>query len=199
MVKAYGLDTALRLLCQPMNSLGAGCTYSARYYMQAGRFFTTSPQVGDQIFFGSGSECTHTGLVYDVSGGYVLTIEGNTSDGVFRRCYQLDYSQIYGYGRPDYSIVGATAGSSGAAQSGGAGTTEEKEVKIKELSRGCTGYDVRVMQTLLILAGNDVGEDGADGDFGANTEAALKTFQTARGLEVDGVCGVNSWTRLIRG
>ena len=77
--KAFGVDKAKRLLCQPPNSLGAGCKYSMRYYKNNGRFRIT-PSVGDQIFFknSSGTVC-HTGIVYDVDNSYVYTIEENTS------------------------------------------------------------------------------------------------------------------------
>lgn len=40
----------MALLCQAKEGLGAGCTYSARYYEEKGQFHT-SPQAGDQIFF----------------------------------------------------------------------------------------------------------------------------------------------------
>ena len=48
-IQAFGVDNAKKLLNQPDKSLGAGCGYSANYFNQIGRFFT-SPQVGDQIF-----------------------------------------------------------------------------------------------------------------------------------------------------
>lgn len=57
------------------------------------------------------------------------------------------------------------------------------------LKRGMTGSDVREMQQKLIALGYNVGDDGADGDFGANTEAAVKHFQAQHGLTVDGICG----------
>ena len=37
----------------------------------------------------------------------------------------------------------------------------------------------------------------ADGAFGAGTETALKSFQRSRGLTQDGICGPQSWERLI--
>lgn len=104
--KAFGVDNAKRLLCQPSNSLGAGCEYSMRYYKNNGRF-RTSPSVGDQIFFkdSSGIVC-HTGIVYDVDNSYVYTIEGNTSSSagvvanggcVRKKQYSLNYSRIAGW------------------------------------------------------------------------------------------------------
>ena len=57
------------------------------------------------------------------------------------------------------------------------------------LKRGCTGEDVRELQKALIRLGFDCGPDGADGEFGKSTEAAVKSFQTMAGLAVDGKFG----------
>lgn len=78
---------------------GAGCYYSAQYYKQAGRYFTSGPQAGDQIFFG---DFDHTGIVEAVSGNTVTTIEGNSHNQVERRTYSINSSYITGYGRPRY-------------------------------------------------------------------------------------------------
>lgn len=122
-VAAYGRDAALKLLCQPTKSAGAGCRYSRNYYKAKGQLFS-APQPGDQIFFWpknaiGGPAVQHTGLVYKVDSTYVYTIEGNTSGasgvvanggGVWRKKYRLDYNRIAGYGRPDYgSGDGASA------------------------------------------------------------------------------------------
>lgn len=106
-VHTYGLEAALKLLCQPRKSAGAGCYYSAMYYKQRGQFHASGPQPGDQIFFTySVGNVSHTGLVVAVSGSTVTTIEGNSSDGVNRRTYTLGTSTIHGYGRPDWSLGG---------------------------------------------------------------------------------------------
>lgn len=108
-VTAFGYEEALRLLCQPEKSCGAGCTYSLGYYKQKGRLYTSGPKPGDQIFFGkSQSNVAHTGLVEKVDGSKVYTIEGNTSNRVARRSYALTDTSIVGYGRPDYGTVDNT-------------------------------------------------------------------------------------------
>ncbi len=107
---AYGYENALRLLCQPEKSAGAGCTYSLAYYKNKGQFHTSGPRPGDQIFFGtSQSNSTHTGIVEKVTAQKVFTIEGNTSDQVARRSYSLTNSRILGYGRPAYDAVAEPA------------------------------------------------------------------------------------------
>lgn len=78
---------------------GAGVGFSARYYNAQGRFYTT-PQVGDQIFFGDND---HTGIVEKIEGSTIYTIEGNTANGmVERRSYNINSGWIMGYGRPKY-------------------------------------------------------------------------------------------------
>lgn len=70
-------------------------------------------------------------------------------------------------------------------------------VTLPELSRGDKGATVTAMQTLLISTGASCGIYGADGAFGTGTEAAVKAFQKAKGLAVDGICGVNTWRKLL--
>lgn len=106
---AFGYEKALKLLCQPEKSAGAGCTYSMRYYKNKGQFHTGSPKPGDQIFFGdSADSSSHTGIVEKVDASKVYTIEGNSSDQVIRRSYALSNSTILGYGRPAYDVQTTT-------------------------------------------------------------------------------------------
>ena len=60
-----------------------------------------TPKAGDIIFFASDG-ASHTGIVVTCDGLKVYTIEGNTSNGVHQRSYDLSYSQITGYGTPNY-------------------------------------------------------------------------------------------------
>ena len=54
---------------------------------------------------------------------------------------------------------------------------------------------VRELQVLLSFRGYFTGE--IDGVFGAKTRAAVKAFQTAKGLVADGIVGSNTWTALL--
>lgn len=58
------------------------------------------------------------------------------------------------------------------------------------LKKGATGAAVIELQRSLARAGFDPGS--VDGKFGTNTERAVKAFQRANGLEVDGVVGKNT-------
>lgn len=67
------------------------------------------------------------------------------------------------------------------------------------LRKGSEGEHVKTLQSKLKKLGYK-GSNGkditVDGDFGANTEYALKNFQKAKGLTADGVCGAKTWAKL---
>ena len=191
---AYGYENALRLLCQPERSAGAGCTYSLQYYRNKGQFHTDNPQRGNQIFFGTSlSNSTHTGLVEKVENGCVYTIEGNSSDQVCRRRYALTDSCILGYGRPAYDSVPATS----------IAPTEYVPVTLPILRRGMTALPIAAAQLLLIRHGYSCGgpivdgEEQVTGQYGSGTEEAVRAFQRAKGLSADGVISPNTWAALL--
>ena len=59
-------------------------------------------------------------------------------------------------------------------------------IKNDYLSKGDSGDAVQTMQMMLIACGYSCGSYGADGDFGSATENALKEFQKAQKLKVNG-------------
>lgn len=179
-VKAYGVQNALRLLCQPTKSAGAGCTYSMRYYIKEQRFFA-KPKIGDQIFFGKqgGNTSTHTGLVVKVDNKKVYTVEGNKSNKVKECSYQLTDNSIIGYGRPDYDKL-----------------PEVTELKV--LRKVSAGTQVKLLQSALITLGYSCGECAVDGCFGNDTLKAVKAFQKAVKIEVDGIVGPITWSEILK-
>lgn len=68
--------------------------------------------------------------------------------------------------------------------------------KKPTLKKGDKGKWVTLAQTELINKGYSCGSTGADGDFGKNTEAAVKRFQNDHALKVDGIIGGNTWSAL---
>jgi hypothetical protein len=56
------------------------------------------------------------------------------------------------------------------------------------LRKGSRGEEVRTVQRLLYAA--------VDGDFGNQTEAAVKAFQRGRALQADGIVGKQTWAEL---
>lgn len=55
------------------------------------------------------------------------------------------------------------------------------------MQKGAYGDDVKELQEKLIELGYDLAPYGADGDFGAKTEAAVKKFQSEHGLTSNGI------------
>lgn len=212
-VTAYGRAGAQFLLCQPDNSAGAGCSFSAQYFRNKGQFHEKNPQPGDQIFFGSAwNNVWHTGLVVSVGNNHVYTVEGNTTDSVGRRSYALNDSSIFGYGRPDW---GTPDSSSDDGKDNNVPTTQTPQkpaqkpaaylydVKLPLLKQGDKGGYVKTAQLLLIARGYDcgnkplIGAEKPDGDFGKATARAVGFFQSKAGLEVDGEIGGATWAALL--
>ena len=68
-----------------------------------------------------------------------------------------------------------------------ASIAETETLGSRVLKNGCEGNDVKEMQSGLIRLGYDLGRWGADGDFGDQTEMAVKQFQSDHGLTVNGM------------
>lgn len=91
-----------------------------------------TPQRGDIIFFLSNG-ASHTGIVEKVSGGKVHTVEGNTSDRVARRSYDLTHSTITGYGTPKYTNLNTNSfGISSLSSSNKTKKQKQAEKEAKE-------------------------------------------------------------------
>lgn len=211
-VTCYGRAGAQFLLCQPDNSAGAGCSFSAQYFNAKGQFHKSVPQTGDQIFFGSAwNNVWHTGLIVAVDSNYVTTIEGNTSDQVAKRVYRLNDPNIFGYGRPRWGTPDEDSDSDSTNN-----TVEEKtpqkpaetaymyNVQLPLLRIGDKDGHVKAAQALLIARGYScggrrfLGRENPDGEFGRATEKAVADFQRDNGLEVDGEIGGATWAALLK-
>lgn len=70
---------------------------------------------------------------------------------------------------------------------------------LPTLMTGCKGSAVKTLQAVLVSKYNyELPKYGCDGDFGAETHSALKSFQNDNGLTADGVCGPISWNKLLK-
>lgn len=63
------------------------------------------------------------------------------------------------------------------------------------LRKGDSGAQVKALQALLNGYGYGCGK--VDGGFGVKTDSAVKSYQAAMGLTVDGVCGDAMWRKLL--
>ena len=63
--------------------------------------------------------------------------------------------------------------------------TGDITLQLPQISKGCTGTAVKMLQVMLGVE--------ADGSFGDATEKAFRTFQGNTGQTADGICGPNGW------
>ncbi len=99
------------------------------------------------------------------------------------------------------ALSGTSTKTTSAAVSQTSNEVTKVTITLNVLKKGSSGAQVRTLQRLLRQLGY-VNTDGktlikVDGDFGANTLAALKRYQKNAGLTVDGACGQKTWKSLL--
>jgi len=141
------------------------------------------------------------------SEGYSIWCAAYNNSGAGMECdiwQHTDTGRLSGYsGNLDFNILYNAALLNGAQSKAPAAQekAEEAGVKLtlKQLAKGDKGSQVKTMQALLIKKFNiSCGTAGADGDFGTKTENAVRVFQEKKGLKKDGICGLNTWTALLK-
>ena len=158
---------------------------------------TGTPQAGDIVFFDWDRNGTsdHVGIVTEVADGAYIVIEGNKSDAVGYRTIYPNYPYIKGFGfasrldeeKPTESAPSSTVGQQMADKI----IASRRWPTLKLYSKG---EWVTVLQAML-NAENKAGLD-VDGEFGVFTYSAVNKFQTAHGLERDGIVGPLTWGEL---
>ncbi len=161
----------------------ASCMAMGDYFKKQGRFFTSDPRPGDLVFFHFKTNqrwTNHIGIVAEVKGNEITTIEGNTSlnsdDNGGAVMKRKRCSNIVGFGRPEYDNI-----------------ERPKEPVKPILKRGDKGKYVKAWQEYLMSCNIDLGKYGADGDYGSYTERAVKLYQRLRGLPVTGIIDDDDW------
>lgn len=137
---------------------------------------------GTAVFCYNGTKYSHVGLY--VGDGWVIEAAGS-KQGVIRS--KVTDSKWDAWGElkgVDYS------GSSGNSPA------PDPAPQRPTIRRGSRGDAVRDLQERLISLGYDVGASGIDGIFGQATEAAVRAYQAASGLAVDGIVGPRTWAAL---
>ena len=155
------------------------------------------PSVGDVIFYDWDKNGTsdHVGIVTEVADGAYVIIEGNKSDCVSYRTIYPTYPYVKGFGfasrlneeKPTESAPSSTVGQQMADKI----IANRRWPTLQLYSKG---EWVTVLQAML-NAENKAGLD-VDGEFGVFTYSAVNKFQTAHGLERDGIVGPLTWGEL---
>ena len=85
----------------------------------------------------------------------------------------------------------------GASEGAPAAPSTDLTLGSRLLKNGSSGEDVRQLQKTLISLGYDLSRYGADGQFGSETEAAVRRLQAALGVSVDGMYGEKTHAALM--
>lgn len=194
----HGSNTMYKRYCMPRGTLKNGRRGDGK-----------EPLPGTAVFTGSEGDHGHVGLY--IGGGYVIEAAG-TRQGVIRS--RVDNRKWTYWGElkgVDYAESGSGPGAGVGSGSGdGAepgpgsepdqdqdqGSDQDSGNDRPVLRKGNRGDAVKLMQQMLISKGYDLGVYGADGIFGSGTEKAVKQFQRDWGLEIDGICGKQTWGML---
>lgn len=188
----------------------AACATHAQLYKNNGAW-SKEPHKGDQIYFLVGGAINHTGIVVDVSGATITTIEGNYSDRVATNTYYVNDPKIAGYGVPDWAVVANEPDPDESEE----GSDEEPDDIIHPLHRRACYHleygdglgnplpQVKAWQNFLMCWGFDLGKSGADGEFGMLTMIATQKWQEkAKALgadvEVNGIVDSDDWEEIIK-
>lgn len=134
--------------------------------------------------------------------GYSVTVDGKygpaTEQAVraFQKNQGLQQDGVAGnqtLGRL-YALTGSTATAPAVTATPGGTTVPGGQYQWSgKLKRGDSGTGVTQLQAALARLGYTV---VADGKFGWATETALRSFQRAQGLSVDGVAGANTFAKI---
>ena len=136
--------------------------------------------------------------IYPVDGVYGIATEDAVRE--FQRIFNLDADGVVGkatWYRIIY-IYNAVKRLS-ELDSEGISVSEYTQQFTNVLRRGDSGNDVRVIQYYLAAVGNyypTVPVIPVTGNFGEQTENAVKAFQTLSGLNPDGIVGRQTWNAL---
>lgn len=175
----------------------ASCTALMKWAQREGRFFMGGYQAGDVFLyqFDEDSMADHTGIYTgQVDGrGRYLVIEGNHNNRV--EVVARSDSELWGAFRAEWDDpvddpVDAPGDESTPSIDGVC-------IRLPEIRKGSVGASVKSMQILLMGYGCRLPRYGADGEYGAETGSALKNYQTMNSLSVDGVCGKDTWSKLL--
>lgn len=169
----------------------ASCTVGTNWFKDKRQFKDNKyiPQIGDIVFIiwdiGNNTP-DHVGIVEKVENNTVYTIEGNRGDRVCEKSYGIGSAYIFGYGVPEYENGQATIENN----------TENKvgqQITYTLIKKGSKGNLVRIAQEKLIQKGYLLSKYGVDGDYGTETEIAVKELQRDSGIAIDGIIGNDTW------
>ena len=174
--------------------VSAHCGRLEEALKKAGAVCTTTPVRGDIALFdwsGDGRYDDHVGIVTEAIGGNITTIEGNKNDAVGYRTFSPGSTPVKFYHpnweRGQVQSTDTISWSQYREYYSELSWDEKQEIKtFPNLKIGSKGVYVKIMQDFIGLL--------PDGTFGQETDTQLRLFQKEKQLEVDGICGRQTWS-----
>ena len=162
------------------------CNSQIKKFKALGVWHTDSNiQSGDILYYDwdRSGDADHVGIVEKANNSLLTVIEGNNGnypdDKVRRREIYSESFLIFGYARPDYSKL-------------------KNNISFPLLRKGDAGTYVKILQAFLTAYRYNIGNSEIDGEFGSDTESAVKQFQKNSEIEVDGIVGEDTWNKLFK-
>lgn len=192
----YRIEWCAVFVCYCLNKCGVNQVYSPScntlINKLSDKFYTDRNfKTGDLIFYNWDGDklADHIGIVTDINGNMLEVVEGNMheypNDIVGLRYIDKNSSLIFGRCCLFPENVCNT-------------NYDTIRVNVPELAKSEKYSDaVRYMQILLhhVYKYTDL---EIDGYFGSKTEFCVKQFQARCNLVSDGICGINTWTALLK-
>lgn len=198
--QAYDCAQLTRYACKAAGTelvSGANSQWNKVTWDKKGKI-DTLPDVPGVILYhvNSSGTMTHTGVY--IGGGYAVEARG-AKYGVVKTKVQdrtwTHWAALPGVLTGDQVIIVPVEPEAEPPKKEEAQPTASGVIQMNTLRNGSRGTQVKVLQFLLNELGYDCGE--ADGIFGSKTLSAVKAYQKAKGLSADGICGKNTWTKLL--
>lgn len=170
--------------------ISADCTRMINRFRAMGAEMVTTVEKGDIAFFdwtGNGSYGDHVGIVVLAEPGHIRTIEGNRNDSVSYRDFS-DGPVIFFRPKWNGETYPIPSNNKIPKQYYTYLSWYEKcEIKtFPTLKLGSKGVYVKILQDFLGVE--------TDGCIGSKTVNALLAYQNEKELEVDGICGRQTWS-----
>lgn len=189
----------------PVKSNGATYTRNMYFVFKACRFEDVTASVN--LSNGSGLQrgdvllnhvhhtamyCGNGQLVQASINEFGSTVGGQTGDQTGREFYIRSY---YNY---PWDVVLRYVGSDedGEVIDDVVSAWKMRELYYKPGQSLMKGNDVKVVQNILLCLDYNLGSDGADGEYGIKSKAAVMSFQSEHNLEADGICGIKTYKSL---
>lgn len=184
---AHGSNSIYDRYCSSKGTLTAGKRTDGKTLKPGSVVFTSNPSTGKKphigVYIGDGfiieAASTQKGVVKS-------KITDKNSNGKYKWTYWGELKGL-SYNEEDESMTPENP----------IEPPKDETVLLPTLKRGSKGEKVKELQELLLKLGYKLPKYGADGDFGKETEAAVKQFQKDWGLKEDGVVGPATYERLL--